>query len=59
MILLNFDGDACNSIQITAKTLSESDVKELENNVKAKISVQQDECFGIYNVFFLKKLTYN
>ena len=59
VILLNFHDDACNSIQITAKKLNESDVKELENKVKAKISVQQDQCFGIYNVFLLKKLTYN
>ena len=51
VILLNFDGDACNSIQITAKTLSESDVKKLESKVKAKITVQQDELFGICNVF--------
>ena len=54
VILLNFDGDACNSIQITAKTLSESDVKKLESKVKAKITVQQDEFFGICNVFISK-----
>ena len=54
MILLNFDGDVCNSIQITAKTLSESDVKKLESKVKAKITVQQDEFFGICNVFISK-----
>ena len=56
VILLNFEGDGCNSIQVTAKTLSESDVKELETKVKAKISVQQDECFGIYNIFLIKTL---
>ena len=54
VILLNFDGDACNSIQITTKTLSESDVKKLESKVKAKITVQQDEFFGICNVFISK-----
>ena len=54
VILLNFDDDACNSIQITAKTLSESDVKKLESKVKAKITVQQDEFFGICNVFISK-----
>ena len=56
VILLNFDGDACNSIQITAKKLSENAVNELETKVKAKISVQQDECFGIYNIFLIKTL---
>ena len=40
VILLNFDGDACNSIQITAKKLSENAVNELETKVKAKILVQ-------------------
>ena len=54
VILLNFDGDACNSIQITAKTLSENDVKKLESKVKAKITVQQVEFFGICNVFISK-----
>ena len=59
VILLNFEGDVCNSIQITTSKLPQNAVKELETKVKAKISVQQDECFGIYNVFLLKKLTYN
>ena len=54
VILLNFDDDACNSIQITAKTLSESDVNELESKVKATLTVQQDESFGICNVFISK-----
>ena len=40
VILLNFDDDACNSIQITAKKLSENAVNELETKVKAKILVQ-------------------
>lgn len=53
VILLNFDGDACNSIQITAKTLSENAVKELESKVKAKISVQHVVSFGIYNIYLI------
>ena len=56
VILLNFEGDVCNSIQITTSKLPQNAVKELENKVKAKISVQQDECFGIYNIFLIKTL---
>ena len=56
VILLNFDGDVCNSIQITTSKLPQNAVKELETKVKAKISVQQDECFGIYNIFLIKTL---
>ena len=56
VILLNFEGDVCNSIQITTSKLPQNAVKELETKVKAKISVQQDECFGIYNIFLIKTL---
>ena len=56
VILLNFDGDVCNSIQITTSKLPQNAVNELETKVKAKISVQQDECFGIYNIFLIKTL---
>ena len=56
VILLNFDGDVCNSIQITTSKLPQNAVKELETKVKAKISVQQYECFGIYNIFLIKTL---
>ena len=56
VILLDFDGDVCNSIQITTSKLPQNAVKELETKVKAKISVQQDECFGIYNIFLIKTL---
>ncbi|MGM9811902.1 MAG: hypothetical protein ACI30V_03565 [Muribaculaceae bacterium] len=58
VILLNFDGDVCNSIQITTSKLPQNAVKELETKVKAKISVQKDEYFGIYNVF-LKNIIIN
>lgn len=56
VVLLNFEADVCKSIQITTNKLPENAVKELESKVKAKISVQQYECFGIYNIFLIKTL---
>ena len=53
VILLNFEGDVCNSIQITTSKLPQNAVKELESKVKAKISVQHVVSFGIYNIFLI------
>lgn len=56
VVLLNFEAGVCKSIQITTNKLPENAVKELESKVKAKITVQQDEFFGICNVFLIKTL---
>ena len=56
VVLLNFEAGVCKSIQITTNQLPENAVKQLESKVKAKISVQQYECFGIYNIFLIKTL---